>query len=142
MTKQRRNLPGLVILHDSFLREGDKLAEGSLPLIPAVDLYETSGCYVLSAELPGVESEDVHVEVRGSELSIWGERKVDSCCSEESYHRLEGIRGRFHRTFSLPETLDDDARIRAALKDGVLQVVISRSSRSKKITIQSLRSAR
>jgi HSP20 family protein len=142
VTKQRRNVPGLVILHDSFLQEGDKLVEGSLPLIPPVDLYETPGCYVLSAELPGVESEDVHVEVRGSELTIWGERKVDSCCSEESYHRLEGIRGRFHRTFSLPEALDDNARISASLNDGVLHVVIPRSSKSRKISIQSLRAER
>jgi HSP20 family protein len=142
VTRQRRSVPGLVILHDSFLHEGDKLTEGSLPLIPPVDLYETPSCYVLSAELPGVDSEDVHVEVRGSELSIWGERKVDSCCSEESYHRLEGIRGRFHRTFSLPEKLDDNARISASLKDGVLHVVIAKSSKSRKITIQSLRAER
>jgi len=142
VTKQRRNVPGLVILHDSFLREGDKLAEGSLALIPPVDLYETRDCYVLSAELPGVESEDIHVEVRGSELSIWGERKVDSCCSDESYHRLEGIRGRFHRTFSLPETLDDNARISASLRDGVLHVKLAKSSKSRNITIQPLRAGR
>jgi HSP20 family protein len=142
VTKQRRNVPGLVILHDSFLHEGDKLAEGSLALIPPVDLYETRGRYVLSAELPGVESEDVHVEVRGSELSIWGERKVDSCCSDESYHRLEGIRGRFHRTFSLPETSDDNARISASLRDGVLHVELAKSSKSRNITIQSPRAGR
>jgi HSP20 family protein len=137
MTKQRRNVPGLVILHDSFLHEGDKLAEGSLALVPPVDLYETRDRYVLSAELPGVESEDVHVEVRGSELTIWGERKVDSCCCEESYHRLEGIRGRFHRTFSLPETLDDNTKIRASLRDGVLHVELAKSSKSRNIIIQS-----
>jgi HSP20 family protein len=142
VTKQRRNVPGLVILHDSFLHEGDKLAEGSLALIPPVDLYETRSCYVLSAELPGVEKEDVHVEVRGSELSIRGERKVDSCCSDESYHRLEGIRGRFHRTFSLPEMLDDNARISASLRDGVLHVELAKSTRSRNITIQSPRTRR
>ncbi len=132
----------MVILHNPFLNEGDNLAEGSLPLIPPVDLYETQDFYVLNAELPGMESEDVHVEVSGSELSIWGERKVDPCCSDESYHRLEGIRGRFHRTFSLPGALDDDAAVNAVLKDGVLRVELTKSSKSRKITVEGMRAER
>jgi HSP20 family protein len=105
------------------------------PLSPPVDLYETKECYVLNAELPGVESEDVHVEVRGAELSIWGERKVDGCCSDENYHRLEGIRGRFYRTFTLPIAIAQDARIEATLKDGILHLEIPKASRN--IDIQS-----
>ncbi len=136
MTRTKRNMPGLVILHDSFLTERDQTAEGALPLVPPVDLYETQDFYVLNAELPGVQREDVHVEVRGAELSIWGERKVDNYCCEENYHRLEGIRGRFHRTFLLPEVMEDDARIQATLKNGVLHVELSKSSKSKSITIQ------
>jgi HSP20 family protein len=142
VTRTKGNLPGLVILHNSFLNEGDNPAEGSLPLIPPVDLYETQDFYVLNAELQGVESEDVHVEVSGSELSIWGERKVDPCCSDESYHRLEGIRGRFHRTFSLPEALGDDAGVNAVLKDGVLRVELTKSSKSKKIPVEGTRAER
>jgi HSP20 family protein len=142
VTKSKRNLPGLVILHDSFLSEGDQMAEGALLLVPPVDLYETADFYVLNAELPGVESDDVHVEVRGAELSIWGERKVDACCCEENYHRLEGIRGRFHRTFLLPEVMDADARVHATLKDGVLHVELSKSSKSRNIRIQSARAGR
>ncbi len=142
MTKSKRNLPGLVILHDSFLTEGDQTAEGALPLVPPVDLYETQDCYVLNAELPGVDRADVHVEVRGAELSIWGERKVDTYCCEENYHRLQGIRGRFHRTFLLPEAMDEDARIHATLKNGVLHVELSKSAKSKSITIQSERLGR
>jgi HSP20 family protein len=136
VTKTKRSVPGLVILHDSFLNEGDNLAEGSLPLIPPVDLYEIQDFYVLNVELPGVTGEDVHVEVNGSQLSIWGERKVDACCSDESYHRLEGIRGRFHRTFSLPEPMADDARIVAVLKDGVLHVELAKSAKLRKIAVE------
>jgi HSP20 family protein len=139
VTRTRGKLPGLVILRDSFLGESDKLADGSLPLIPAVDLYETRECYVLNAELPGVESEDVHVEVRGAELCIWGERKVDLCCSDESYHRLEGIKGRFHRAFRLPEAMDDNAQIHATMKDGVLHVELAKSKKSHSISIEPTR---
>lgn len=140
--KTKRTVPGRLIFHESFLNEGDRLADGSLLMIPPVDLYETPQCYVLSAELPGVQVEDVHVEVKGSELSIWGERKVNVCCSDESYHRVEGLKGRFHRTFSLPEALEEDAGIHATLLDGVLQVELPKSSKSKSITIRSARGER
>ena len=134
--KTKRHMPCRVLFRGSFLSEGDKLADGSLLMIPPVDLYETPDCYMLSAELPGVESEDVHVEVHGSELSIWGERKVEVCCADESYHRLEGLKGRFYRTFSLPDAFDDDAGIQATLHDGVLQVALTKSSKCKNIKIQ------
>ena len=117
-------------------------AGGPLLLIPPVDLYETRDSYVLGAELPGVAEGDVHVEVKGTELTIWGERKVDTCCPEESYHRLEGIRGRFSRTFTLPEEFDENAVIQATLKDGVLKVELPKSSRSRKIAIRSPRDRR
>lgn len=135
--KTKRNMPGRVLFHDSFLGEGDGLTEGSLLIIPPVDLYETRDSYVLSAELPGVENDDVHVKVRGSELVIWGERRLTSCCTEENYHRLEGPRGRFHRSFSLPEAVTEDARIKASLRDGVLQVIVPKSAPAKDISIES-----
>ena len=134
--KNRGHMPVRVLLHGAFLNEGDQLADGSFLMIPPVDLYETPDCYVLSAELPGVDSKDVHVEVRGSELSIWGERKMEMCRSEESYHRLEGLKGRFSRTFSLPETFEQNADIRATLRDGVLQVSLLKPAKCKNIKIQ------
>jgi HSP20 family protein len=137
MTKSKRNIPELVILHDAFLDEADRLTDAALPLNPPVDLYETQDCYVLNAELPGVEKEDVQVEVRGTELTIWGERKLDACCCDENYHRLEGIRGRFHRTFALPEMMDVNARIHATLKDGVLRVELAKPAHPRNIAIKS-----
>ncbi len=136
MTKSRSNKSGIVVLRNSFLGEGDKLSDASLPLFPPVDLFETGDCYVLNAELPGVENSDIHVEVRGEEFCIWGERKVDHCCSEESYHRLEGIRGRFYRSFRLPEKMAEDAPVRAVLQDGVLRVEIAKSTKSRRIAIE------
>jgi len=136
MAKPKRNLPELGMLRDAFLEEADRIADASLPLNPPVDLYETQDCYVLNVELPGVRREDIHVEVSGAELSIRGERRVDACCSDENYHRLEGIRGRFHRTFLLPETLDAKSRIQANLKDGVLHLELSKCNKSRNIDIK------
>ena len=117
-------------------------ADGPISLIPPVDLYETLDSYVLTAELPGVAEEDVRVEVKGADLTIWGERKAGTCCPEESYHRLEGIRGRFSRTFTLPEEFDENAVIQAMLKDGVLKVELPKSNLLRKIAIRSTRNRR
>jgi HSP20 family protein len=94
-----------------------------------LDLYETEDHYVLNAELPGVDGQDIRIEVMGSELSIRGERR--HTCSSESYHRLEGFRGSFHRTFSLPESLSN-AKITATLEDGLLQVTLGKSEKTGK----------
>ena len=104
--------------------------------IPPVDIYETEDAYVLTAEVPGVEREDIKIEVAGSELSIRGERRLETPCASENYQRLEAPRGKFHRTFTLPERLDS-ARISAAMKDGVLEVKLPKASAGRTIAIRS-----
>jgi HSP20 family protein len=94
--------------------------------VPAMDVYEIDNNYVLNAELPGVERRDIKIEFSGLEVTIRGEVKVKTDCCDECYERLEGHRGRFHRTFSLPEPVDR-RRVRVDLKDGILNVVLPKS---------------
>jgi HSP20 family protein len=104
--------------------------------IPPVDIYETEDSYVLTAELPGVEQPDIKIEVVGSELTIRGERRYQPPCTEENYHRLETARGKFLRTFSLPDKLNSEA-ITANLKDGILEVRLPKVVAGRAISIQS-----
>jgi HSP20 family protein len=104
--------------------------------IPPVDIYETDDSYILTAELPGVEQPDIKIEVTGSELTIRGERRFVPPCAAENYHRLETVRGRFMRTFTLPDKLDSDA-ITAGLKDGVLEVRLPKVGSGRSIAVQS-----
>jgi len=104
--------------------------------IPPVDIYETDDSYFLTAELPGVEQPDIRIEVTGSELTIRGERRFSPPCAEENYHRLETVRGRFHRTFTLPDELNSEA-ITANLKDGILEVRLPKVGSGRSIAIQS-----
>ena len=97
---------------------------------PPVDVYETDDHYVVHAELPGVEAGDVHIEIAGAELSIFGERRSDPKCCGESYERMESSHGRFHRTFSMPEDLSREG-MDASLRDGVLRILLPRSSKRK-----------
>jgi HSP20 family protein len=87
---------------------------------PPVDLQETDERYVLSAELPGVKQEDVHVAFNGGVLTISGVRRERERPCEE-YHRVERGHGSFSRSFHLPLPINADA-ITADLRDGVLTV--------------------
>lgn len=110
--------------------------DDAISWIPPVDIYETEDSYILTAELPGVEQKDVKIEVTGSELAIRGERRIGPPCAEENYHRLETVRGRFLRTFTLPNKLNSEA-ITANLKDGVLEVRLPKAAAGRTIAIQS-----
>jgi len=98
--------------------------------IPPMDVNEIDNNYVVNAELPGVEACNIKMDFSNSAFTIKGERRFDAVCNKESYDRLELCRGRFHRTFSLPEPVDKK-RIRWKLKDGVLHVVIPKSGQTK-----------
>ena len=130
--KSNENLSALIVFQRTHIRapnEVDSLGgSDALSWSPPIDIYETDDSFVVTVEIPGVEGNDVRVEVSGSELLISGNRGFDAVCSKESYHRLEGVRGRFRRSFSLPEPLDS-ARVTANLKDGVLRVVLPKTSR-------------
>ena len=130
--KRNTSLSALIVVQRSrvhLLNEVDSLGgSDALSWSPPVDIYETDDRFVVTVELPGVERGDVRVEVSDSELSVSGKRDFDAVCSKESYHRLEGIRGRFRRSFSLPQPLDR-ARVTANFKDGVLRVMLPKSLR-------------
>jgi HSP20 family protein len=97
--------------------------------VPPMDVYEIDNNYIVNAELPGVEARSIKIDFSNAEFSIEGERTFDAFCEKERYDRLELRRGRFCRTFSLPEPVDEN-RVRWELKDGVLHVVIPKSGQT------------
>ena len=89
---------------------------------PPVDLQETDDHYIVTAELPGVKQDDVHVAFSNGVLTISGvrrERDRERPCEE--YHCVERGHGSFSRSFQLPSPVTPDA-ITADLRDGVLTV--------------------
>jgi HSP20 family protein len=98
---------------------------------PAVDIYETQGELILKAELPGVQKEDVSVEVKDNVLTLRGERFPESEVNEENYYRKEICFGTFERSFTLQERIQPEL-IKATFKDGVLKQV----EKSKQITVE------
>lgn len=101
---------------------------------PAVDIFEDKDAILVRAELPGVRSEDVKVEVENNILTLRGQRKLDHEDKKDGYHRVERWHGSFTRQFMLPRTVDSET-IDAQLKDGVLTVKLPKKSEIRQRTI-------
>jgi HSP20 family protein len=88
---------------------------------PAIDIYETKDDLVVSAELPGVKEQDIHLSIVGDVLSLRGQRMADQQVRDEQYHRIERWSGSFERHIQLPIPVQPD-RVRASYRDGVLEI--------------------
>jgi HSP20 family protein len=97
---------------------------------PAVDLYEKDEHFVIKAELPGVDKNNISIDLKDRMLTISGERSYDNEAKEENYYRRERSYGKFQRVFTLPAEVDSD-KIRAEFKDGLLQVEVPKPEQQK-----------
>ena len=105
-----------------YLRDEDTGLRGSW--VPAVDIFETDNHdLIVRAELPGMTRENIDVSIENSTLVLKGEKKLDSEVKDENYRRIERSYGTFHRSFTLPNTVDA-GRISAEFKNGVLTVTL------------------
>ena len=96
---------------------------------PPINLFETEGDLVLTAELPGIKKEDLTLEVREDILRLAGTRKIeyDKDCS---CHRLERKGLNFDRSMKLPFRIEG-GKIQAEFKNGLLMVVLPRAESDK-----------
>jgi len=94
---------------------------------PSVDISETKDAYLINAELPEVDKDDLDVSVDNGMLTISGERRVEKEDDGEKHHRVERMYGHFSRSFSLPADADE-ANISAKSKNGMLKVRIPKAA--------------
>jgi HSP20 family protein len=97
---------------------------------PAVDIAETPEGYAIHAEIPGVKKEDVRLTLKDGVLNLSGERHFEREEKNKKFHRVERSYGRFERSFTLPLAVDDN-KISAAYNNGVLDVMVPKSSTTK-----------
>ena len=93
---------------------------------PAVNLYETTDGYVLTAEVPGSSREELDVSVEGSRVTLSGKRHI-ALPEGASVHRRERPEGSFRRTVELPAPLDAD-KAEAVYRHGVLSVRLPKAA--------------
>lgn len=112
-------------MFDRFFGEHDSDASAVVTSqwVPRVDIKEEAERFVLYADLPGIDPQDIEVQMDKGILSIKGERKSESKTETEHFSRVERHYGMFHRRFALPDSADPDG-ITAHGENGVLEIVI------------------
>ena len=105
---------------------------------PAVEVFERDGHLVVHADLPGLTSDDITIDLTERAVTIEGERKQQHEENENGYYRSERSYGRFSRRIPLPEGIDIETAA-AQFRDGVLEISLGapepRARKAKKIAI-------
>lgn len=103
--------------------------------VPSIDISETDDEFQISAELPGMEKEDITVNLENNRLFISGERTLEKEDKGKKYHRVETKYGSFERSFQLPDNVDEDS-ISATYDNGLLNITIQKSEQEVKKQIE------
>lgn len=112
------------LLRGFFVRPVDFNADATRSASIKMDVKEQEGAYVVHAELPGVNKEDIHVTVDGNHVTLSAEVRQESEHKEgERLLRSERYFGKVARSFQLAHDLDD-AKASAKFNNGVLELTL------------------
>lgn len=90
---------------------------------PALDLVEDKDGFVTTVELPGLKKDAIAVSIEEGVLTVSGERKAEERKETDGALRTERVFGTFSRSVRLPRPVDE-AKVKAAYKDGILTVTL------------------
>ena len=93
---------------------------------PSVDIFEEGNEVIIKAELPGMNKDDIDVNISDDVITISGEKKSEERVEKKDYFRIERSHGSFSRSMTLPSEIQTD-KVKAVFKDGVLEVRIPKS---------------
>ena len=104
--------------------------------IPKVDIFDDGANFIVSAELPGINKENLDLDVKENRLTIKGTKNLENETERQGYLKIERSYGMFERTFFLDDGVDKE-NIKAEYKDGVLRVTLPKKEEeaSKKIQV-------
>lgn len=118
-------------LFESFPFRLPSLKLGRFSSAPALEMSETDKRYKITAELPGIEADDVEVTFDDGLLRIAGEKKEEREENERGYRVSERSYGAFERVISIPAGADP-SKIDAKFKNGVLTIAIAKDGEDKR----------
>jgi HSP20 family protein len=108
-----------------FIEDDASLPVASSDWAPAVDIKEEDKRFLIQADIPGVDPEDIEVQMENGVLTISGKRQAEHEDEKEGYKRIERSFGSFVRRFTLPESADPE-NIKAKSKNGALEIVVEK----------------
>jgi HSP20 family protein len=100
------------------------------PGFPAANVWSNPDGAVVTAEMPGVNPEDIDISVVGDTLTVSGNREPDQPGEGATYHRRERRHGRFSRAYQLPFEIDSN-QVEATYEKGVLHISLPRAQEEK-----------
>jgi HSP20 family protein len=115
--------------------------QGSLVRQPLVDLADEGKEYIVKAEVPGIEKDNISIEVTDAGIEISGETRSEreESDDERGYLKRERTYAKFHRSLPFPEKVLPD-KADAALKDGILTVKVPKAAapdrKAKKVQVK------
>jgi HSP20 family protein len=127
-----------VLFGDVYSSRGEEKNLMASTWNPSVDIYEQNGNLVLTAEVPGLDENDIEVKLEDSTLTIKGDRKFVKEVNEENYHRNERSYGSFYRSFSLPRNIDQN-KIKAESENGILKITMPKKAELKPKNVKILK---
>jgi HSP20 family protein len=92
-------------------------------IFPLLNVVKTDNSFIITAEIPGIDPDDLEVKVEGDTLTLKGERKPEQLGEGVSYHRRERTSGTFHRSLSLPSNVESE-EVKANYTDGILTITL------------------
>ena len=126
---------------ERFFSDDSMISRGSFGRLftPAVNIAENGNEITVTAEIPGMEKNDLDVSLTGDTLTIKGEKKVEHEEKSDNFHRFERSYGSFSRSLSLPCEVQHD-KVDASYKNRVLTLKLPKAehcrSKSVKIPLQ------
>jgi len=125
---------------DEFFGSLWRRFDETLPQEPNIELKETTKQYMVRAEFPGYDKDEIKAEVVDHTLTLRAEHREEKWdqSEDEGWRSIETRQGSFCRSIPLPQDVEVDG-IKAELKNGVLRLTIPRDQRkvntSREITI-------
>jgi HSP20 family protein len=103
--------------------------------VPPADIEEYADRFVLKLDVPGIDTSKIDITLDHGVLSVSGERAQDVGSKDLERSRTERPHGRFHRRFTLPDTVDA-AGVSAAGRHGIVEVTIPKQPKAQPRRIQ------
>lgn len=122
-------------LFDRELDSGEASSAATADWIPPADIEEYADRFLLRLDVPGVALDAIDITLDQGVLSVSGERPKDVLSKDVERSRIERPSGRFHRRFTLPDTVDA-AAVRARGSNGIIEVTIPKQARAQPRRIQ------
>ena len=113
----------------------DEESKPAVAWSPRVDITELEDHFEINAELPGINKEDIKVELKDNILTLSGEKATQHEKKDRNLHVCERVFGSFSRSFQLPPQVKSD-KIKAEFKNGVLTLEVPKAEEAKSKQIE------